>query len=216
MKKIIDLTHTLCEGMPVFPGTELPQFEKVFTVEKNGFAEHRMTLLTHTGTHMDAPAHILPASQTLDQMPVDMFMGSGAVIHVAHLAGKKIEVSDLLPYEYLFKKSEFILFRSGWSRYWGEEKYFQDFPVLSVEAAEWMQQFKLKGVGVDVISVDATNALRLSVHTVLLSGGLVIENLTNLEQLPESGFTFCCFPLKLADADGSPVRAVAIVTEDKN
>jgi kynurenine formamidase len=197
--------------MPVYPGTEPPKIETSGTVEKDGFYERKLTFLSHTGTHIDAPAHLLPHAPTLDMAPVGNFAGPGSVIDLTGIDGKKIELSDLEPFEHLFKASDFILLRTGWSRFWGQETYFEDYPVLSVEAALWIHSFDLKGIGVDMISVDETGDTDLVIHKILLERSILIENLTGLEQLPRTGFTFCCLPLKLEKADGSPVRAVAML-----
>ena len=74
----IDLSHTLAPGMPYFPGTEPPVFSRPFTVASHGFAEQKITMLTHSGTHMDAPAHLFAAGATLEQLGLPHFVGSAA------------------------------------------------------------------------------------------------------------------------------------------
>jgi kynurenine formamidase len=211
MNKIIDLSHTINETMPVYPGTEPPHIEAPCTVEKDGFYERKLTFYSHTGTHMDAPAHILTHAPTLDMMPIDTFAGPGSVIDLTSITDSKIQLTQLEPFTYLFETSDFILLHTGWSRYWGQEKYYYGFPVLTQEAALWMHSFDLKGIGVDMISVDSTESTNLLIHKILLERSVLIENLVQLEQLPQTGFTFCCFPLKLEAADGSPIRAAAIL-----
>jgi len=104
------------------------------------------------------------------------------------------------------------LIHTGWSLYWGTEKYFSNYPVLSLKAADWLSRFELKGFGLDTISADEADSQDFSVHKALLRNDtIIIENLTNLEKLPCSQFVFSCFPLNFEDADGSPVRAVAII-----
>lgn len=209
--KIIDLSQTICESMPVFPGDESPSFFERATIAQDGFTERRITIGSHTGTHVDAPAHILPFSRTLDRVPLDYFTGSCSVIDLSTPVQPEIAVADLVPHEDLFKQSEFILLHTGWSRLWGQDQYYRDYPLLSMEAALWVCSFGLKGIGVDAISVDAVDSRDLPVHKVLLEKMVIIENLTNLESLPHTGFTFSCTPLKLKNADASPVRAIAIV-----
>jgi kynurenine formamidase len=209
--KVIDLTHTVTPAMPVYPGSKTPRFSTPCTIEKDGFLERIITLSSHTGTHIDAPAHIIPLAATLDRLPVSRFAGSAAVIDLTGLKSARIEPRELLPYEGLIKNSEFVLIFTGWSRYWGEQEYFRGYPVLTDEAALRLADFQLKGVGVDVISVDEAGSTELPIHKILLGRGLVvIENLAHLDQLPSANFTFCCFPLKLGDAEASPVRAAAI------
>lgn len=212
MLQIVDLTQTISPQMPVYPGTEPPVFGVGCTLELDGFREKKLTLFSHTGTHIDAPAHLLADGKTLDQFPVSQFVGPACCLDFSAHAGSVIEMSDLEPYQQQLEQVEFCLLRSGWSRYWGEPQYFAGFPVLSLAAAQWLCRFELKGVGFDAISADPVVSQDLPIHQVLLGRGLLlIENLTHLEQLPNQPLLFSCLPLKLADADGSPVRAVAML-----
>jgi len=210
MKRVIDLSHTICVGMPIYPGTEPPVIDVPCTVESHGFYERKLSFFSHTGTHLDAPAHMLAHGPTLDRMPVETFIGSAFVVQLPMKKRSTIELADLRSYENLFKSCDFFLLSTGWSKYWGQDDYFEDYPVLSEEAALWIDSFQLKGVGVDMISVDPMDSQDMMIHKILLERLVLIENLTNLDKLPESGFTFSCLPLKLIAADGSPVRAVAV------
>ncbi len=209
--KIIDLTQTICENMPVFPGDEPPTIVCTANIEEYGFTEHRFTLGSHAGTHIDGPAHILPHSRTLDRLPLEFFIGPGSVIDLTTPVRPEISVDELRPHEDIFKQSKFILLYTGWSELWGQEQYYREFPVLSMEAALWVRSFGLKGLGVDTISVDPVDSREVPVHKVLLEKMILIENLTNLGTLPHTGFTFSCMPLKVENADASPVRAIAIL-----
>lgn len=200
--KIIDLTHVLEEGMPVYPGTEPPVLAEANTIDRDGFREKKMTMYSHTGTHMDAPAHIFSGSDTLDQMPVETFFGSACVLD--------LPIFNLAAHGETLAASDFVLLRSRWSRHWGTEKYSDSYPVLDEITAKRLLGYRLKGIGVDAISVDPMDSVSLPIHRILLgTGHVIIENLTNLDLLPADGFKFSCFPLKIRDADGSPVRAVA-------
>lgn len=200
--KIIDLTQMLEDGMPVYPGTEPPIMAEANTIERDGFREKLITMYSHTGTHMDAPAHIFPEGATLDNLPLETYYGSACVLD--------LPVANPQALEKLIAASDFLLLRTLWSRHWGSENYFGRFPALNTETAEWLTGFGLKGIGVDAISVDPIDSADLPVHRILLGAGLVIvENLTNLDLLPADNFMFSCFPLKIQKADGSPIRAVA-------
>ena len=200
--KIIDLTQTLEEGMPVYPGTEPPILAEANTIDRDGFREKKITMYSHTGTHMDAPSHILPGAETLDSLPVETFYGSACVLD--------LPIFNLHAHEEILAASDFVLLRSRWSCHWGTEKYFDSYPVLDEITAKRLLGYRLKGIGVDAISVDPIDSVYLPVHRLLLgTGHVIIENLTNLDLLPADGFEFSCFPLKIRDADGSPVRAVA-------
>jgi arylformamidase len=206
---LIDLSHIIDENISVFPGTEKPVFERK---EIEGYPEVKMTMYTHTATHMDAPIHIIKGARTLDELPIDKFMGTAIVIDCKHLERKNITLDFLKPFEEKIKKVEFILFNSGWSAKWKTEDYYEGFPTLTVEAATWLIQFKLKGIGLDSISLDPVPDLTLPNHKIVLAREiLIIENMTNLDSLPNTEFIFQCLPLKIEKADGSPIRAVAII-----
>jgi kynurenine formamidase len=210
MTTVLDLTHTIAEGMPVYPGTEPPTLRQANTVEKDGFAEKLVSMYSHTGTHIDAPAHMLASGPTLDRMGVDHFVGKAVVIDVAGQA--MIEKAFLEAQACLLEGCDFALFHTGWSEYWGQNSYFSDFPVLSLEAARWLSCRGLKGVGFDAISVDPVGSTDFANHFVFFQSGMIsVENLTNLGPLVAKTFLFACLPLKLEEADGSPVRAVAIL-----
>lgn len=210
--KIIDLTHTVMPGMPLYPGTKPPKLSTLCTINKNGFTERRISISSHTGTHMDAPAHVIPRGATFDQWSIDRFAGCASVLDMTDLRTPSIGVEKLKCHASIIKKSEFVLLYTGWSRYWGKQKYFRGYPVLTSEAALWLVDFHLKGVGMDTVSVDEPDAVNLPVHNIFLEWGtVIIENLVNLDRLPQSDFIFCCFPLKVEKAEASPIRAAAIV-----
>jgi len=205
--EFIDLTHMMETDMPVFPGIDPPVFTNDFTIEKHGFREKNLNMYSHTGTHMDAPAHILENGRTLDELSLSQFYGKGIVIKTTEPV---INADFLRQFEKALGSTDFILLNTGWPKYWGTESYFENFPVLSTDAAEYIASFSLKGFGVDTVSVDPAGSTELPVHNILLKKGMVIiENLVNLEKLPDMDFTFLAFPLKIKQGDGSPVRAVA-------
>lgn len=209
--KIIDLSHRIEPGMPVYPGTEGPVFEHPFDLARDGFVEMRISMMSHTGTHMDAPAHILDRGKTLDRMPISAFYGQGVCIDVK-AEQKEIAAQDLTAYEDMIKTADFVLFRTGWSRLWGTAGYFERYPVLSPEAAHRLSELGLKGVGFDTISADGPADTSFLIHGILLGKDMIIlENLANLDLLPRAGFSIACFPLHFSGADGSPVRAVAFL-----
>jgi len=205
--KIIDLSHTITENMPVYPGTEQPTFIQANTIAEHGFAEKKISLYSHTGTHIDAPAHILAEKPQLDELALDFFIGQALCIAVDQ---PEIDVHFLLPFQEDLHQLDFVLFATGWSKYWGKKQYFEGYPVLTSSAAEFLCEYNLKGIGFDTISADHEDSAEFPVHRTLLKQMIVIENLTDLERVVEQKFLFSCLPLKIAEADGSPVRAAAI------
>ena len=216
--KPIDLSHILNENMTVYPDTLSPKFEIINTVEKDGFAELKMTMVLHSGTHMDAPCHIIKNAKSIDRFPIEKFIGMAIVIP----CGDKDEISleYLQTFEEKIAQIDFILFFTGWQFKWDTKDYFDDSPTLTTEAAKWLTKFKLKGIGFDSFSVDKIISAQtvtlenLPNHHILLEKEiLLIENLTNLDKLPDCAFLFQCFPLNIENADGSPVRPIAIINE---
>ena len=209
---IIDLSHPLSPHMPVYPGAEPPLLIDEHTIDDDGFREKKITMYSHTGTHMDAPAHMINGAKTLDQLPIDHFFGTACIVPVDAQENYSIGINALKPHQDVIQHSEFILLNTGWSRFWGSERYFHKYPVLSSKAASWLSNFSLKGIGSDTISPDKIGANDSPIHKLFLRRTIVIiENLTNLDIVPDTHFTFSCFPLKIEQADGSPVRAVAII-----
>ncbi len=212
MRRIVDLSHALAPDMPMYPGTEPPVIRKTNTLERDGFAETSLAMYSHTGTHVDAPSHMLAGAPSLDGLDVDHFVGEGCVVDAA--GGATIHVDTLRASEALISGASFVLIRTGWDRHWGSPRYFSGYPVLSAEAAEWLAARRLKGVGFDAISADPVGASDFVNHLHFFRAGMVIvENLRGLEPLLGRRFLFSCLPLKFADADGSPVRAVALLEE---
>ena len=209
--KIIDLTHIIDESMPVFPGTEPPVLNRKYTIEEHGFREAEITMFSHTGTHIDAPAHMLINGAALDELPVEKFIGKAMVINLGSLSNKTIELKDIVSYKEKIKDVDFVIIRSDWDKYWGSEDYYKDFPALSDDAAKWISEFNLKGIGIDVISIDSMDSKNFNVLNILLNRGMIIiENLTNLSAIEKEFFILSVLPLKSKLADGSPVRAIAI------
>lgn len=209
---VVDLSHFITESMSVYPGSGPPRIVDACTVVKNGFAEKLLSLYSHTGTHIDAPGHILAGAATLDKLAVEHFLGPGCVLNVSGGKGTQIEINDLKKEEERIAAAEFVLLHSGWAKYWGDSRYFTAYPVLTAAAAHWLAGFNLKGIGMDMISPDPMDSASLATHKVFFEKNMVIvENLANLEMLIGKEFLFSCLPLKIAAGDGSPVRAVAIL-----
>lgn len=212
--RVIDLTQTISASMPVFPGTAQPTLRTATTVAKEGFRETELCIYSHVGTHMDAPAHILPGKQSLDSFPAEQFVGKALVIDCRDVRGV-ITMRKLQPVRELADKAEFLLFYTGWDVYWHLERYFEGFPVLAPEVAEYAAQSGKKGVGIDAISVEPVEASGLPIHRIMLETDrmVLVENLRNLGQLGEGLLQFMALPLKFENADGAPVRAVGVVED---
>ena len=209
---VIDLTQTLLNGISIYPGTEIPSFDKIGTVAESGSAVMRLSMNSHSGTHMDAPAHFVDQGKTLDQFSIDELTGKGLVINCIH--SESITLDLLLPYEEQIKNCKFLLFYTNWDKKWNTPQYLDPFPVLTPEAIEWLLRFPIKGLGFDSFSADPIDSIDFPNHQLILGNGiLIIENLCHLDQLINQSFDFYTIPLKIKDSDGSPVRAFAVLKD---
>lgn len=205
---MIDLTHCLNSNITVYPGTKPPIIETESTIDKNGYAELKIHTRSHAGTHIDAPCHIIPDGKSLNDFPIEQFIGPAIVIDCSDK--NTITLDFLKSKKKEIEQSDFVLFYTGWQNKWNTSEYLDNFPTPSVEATEWLVNFNLKAVGFDHISADKMNCEELPNHNLLLKNEiLIIENLTNLDKLIDKHFELNCIPLKFENADGSPVRAFA-------
>ena len=153
--KVIDLTHTIREDMPVYPGTETPGLLPASSYEKDGFKETLLHMYSHTGTHMDPPAHLYEGRTTLDQFPADQFVGQALVIDCRDLAeGDAITMDRVRRYGALAEEADFLLFNLGWDKRWGTEAYFGNYPCVDDEVLDHIIKGHYKGIGFDVIGLD--------------------------------------------------------------
>ena len=203
------LSHLIEEEMPLFPGTEPPSVERIFSVDKDHFAETRLSFSSHTGTHMDAPAHMIPGGKTLDHYNPGSFSGPGALIDVTAFSGKEIPLAFLEKYRETIPTGGYLLLYTGWDRLWGRPEYFDKYPVLAPETALWLVSLPLKGIGIDGPSFDPVEGPQRIHHILLGKGLLLVENLTGLGRIQGRSFSFSAFPLLYRGADGAPVCATA-------
>ena len=214
--KVLDLTQLITATMPVYPGTEPPHLTLANTYETDGFRETLLSLYSHTGTHMDAPFHLFGDKTKLNEMPAAQFVGKALVIPCrGYGAGEEIGMEALAPIRQLADEADFLLFDTGWSNYWGKAEYFGDYPIPSLEVCRYALESGKKGLGFDTIGIDPIAEEGLTRHRLLLSQRdiVIIENLANLHKIGGELFTFAALPLHYENADGAPVRAVALLEE---
>ena len=210
--RVIDLTHTIKADMPVYPGTGTPKLETANTYEENGFRETLVSFYSHTGTHMDPPAHLFAGRATLDAFPASQFLGRALVIDCTHLReGEAITMKELRKYGGLEDTVDFLLFYLGWDARWGKDSYFSEYPCIDEEVLRHILDGSYKGIGFDVIGLDPIADGNLPRHKALFREKDIvnIENLTNLGQCGTEPFWFACLPMKIEGSDGAPVRAIA-------
>ncbi len=213
----IDLSHAIRQEMPVFFGAPQPVIthttehlqlagEDVYCTESTLFFNN------HLGTHMDAPAHLLPGGAFLGQLPPERFWGQAYIIDVQAYRDRLIPKSYLEQYAAEIAVSDFVLLRSGFDQYWGDQAYCTGYPRLTQEAAEYLANFdRLSGIGVDMQSVDPGDQAQVVHMAMFRANKVIVENLCHLEQIPGQRCPFLAFPLNFHQADGCTVRAVALL-----
>ena len=211
--KRLDLTLTISESIPNFPGSPSPQFILWSTIKKEGYNLELLFLSSHTGTHLDAPFHFVKKGIKIHQIPISRFIGEAILIKIKKLKDESITKKDLINFEKKNGKiqnhSSIILFTS-WQKNLNKKIYFTNNPGLSKSAANYLASKKINLVGIDSPSIDLGTDKSYSAHTILAKKNiLIVENLSNLEKIPTLKFEFIILPLKLKDATGSPVRAIA-------
>jgi len=163
---------------------------------------------------MDAPVHFGVGKQAIDMLPVEKLMGPAWVVDVRPISPRAlIGVEHMRSIADRFQAGQSILVCTGWSDYYGQDRYREELPRISLELAKWCADRHVQMLGVEPPSVADINNLEelTAVHTILFEGGVVVvEGLANLTSLKATQVTFIALPLRISDGDGSPARALAI------
>jgi arylformamidase len=214
-KQFIDLGHTVEHGMITYKGMPGPvisdyrsrESSRDYYADGTEFHIGRIEMVANTGTYIDAPFHRFAAGKDLSQLPLQS---------LADLPGVRITTGDrrsvdVNAFSGQNVTSKAVLVHTGWSRYWRTEKYFEDPPFVTAEAAEFLVRERVALVGIDSMNIDDIHDKSRPVHTALLKAEIpVVEHLTGLGELPEIGFRFFAVPVKLKSFGSFPVRAFAI------
>ena len=200
--KFVDLSHPISEEMSTYPSDPDISIVREKEIHLDRTLLHRFTMGTHTGTHLDAPAHIISGGKTLDDFPLSSFTGKTV----------KVDFNSISELD----KVDGIIFDSNWYRKFKEpEIYFgSDRPEIPKDLVKKVMEMGIKYFGCDLPSVDVSGSEDKPIHNALLGANIIVyESLTNLNQLPLlTPFQFYGFPLPFVGLDGSPVRAVAIIS----
>ncbi len=211
--KPLDLTLTISKSIPGFPGSPAPQFISWSNLKEDGYNLELLFLSSHTGTHIDAPFHFVKSGMKIDQIPLDRLMGNAILIKIKKLKNSSITKADIIQFEKengkIPNKSS-VFFFTDWQKNLKKDNYFLENPGLELTAAKYLAQKKINLVGIDSPSIDLGKDNSFIVHQILSKNNiLIVENLANLNKIQSKEFIFTILPLKLKDATGSPVRAIA-------
>ena len=206
---IHDLTHELGSAGPVFPGDPEVRIEP--WPSSPPWRVCALRLGSHSGTHVDAPRHVFADGRGLDSYPPSRFIRPGLVLDVGGRGeNERLGLDVLAPHREAIRPGWFALLRTGWDRFWGQERYRRH-PYVGVDLAAAFVAAGVALVGIDALNVDSTPDGDSTAHELLLGADvLIVENLRGLDAL-EAGrpYVFAFVPLALGDVDGAPVRALA-------
>jgi kynurenine formamidase len=217
---LIDLSHTIEHGLITYKGLPAPivcdylsrETSRQFYEEGTEFQIGKIEMVTNTGTYIDCPFHRFESGKDLSEVGLECFTDLEAiVIHVPHTETLAITEQYLKNFEI---RNRAVLIRTGWDIYWNTDKYYENHPYLTEDAAIYLRDCNVKLVGIDSHNIDNTNGKSRPVHTTLLGAEiLIVEHLCNLYLLPQDGFTFSAIPPKFKGVGTFPVRAMAKLTK---
>ena len=215
--KLVDLSHTVKDGLITYKGLPAPIIcdflsREVSREHYTGGTEFhigKIEMVANTGTYVDSPFHRFADGIDLSELPLES---------LANLPGIVVRASDMEraitaeAFQGMDVKGKAVLVSTGWAHHWGTDQYFEGHPFLTGEAAAYLVEAGASFVGIDSYNIDDTNDGSRPVHTRLLRSNIPIcEHMCNLENLPESGFQLHAAPVKIKAFGTFPVRAYAVL-----
>jgi len=204
---IYDVTVPITNKMPVWPGDPPVQLTAKSHRSRDKSHTVRLTAIemsSHTGTHIDAPFHMIDSGKKLHELSLDVLAGKASVFEIAgarSLGRTELERLD-------WSGVERVLFKTENSKHWQDGKFYEDFVYLDPEAAEFLVQRGIRLVGIDYLSIDQFKSESHPSHFVLLTKDIVVLEGLNLNAVSEGVYTLLALPLNLQDADGAPTRVI--------
>jgi len=217
MTKFIELSHIIKDSMITYTGLPGPiisdhmsrQAAREHYAPETTFQIGKIEMVANTGTYIDAPFHRYESGSDLSELEI---------VSVANLDGMVIQVDEdsraIEPETFKGRevKGKAVLIHTGWSRHWGDDRYFDDHPYLTRESAEYLKSAGAVLVGIDSLNIDDNTDGTRPAHTILLGADIpIVEHLCNLGALPGNGFKFFAVPAPIKGMGSFPVRAFAII-----
>jgi kynurenine formamidase len=227
---LVDMSYAINGKLPAWPGDD-KTFEATVnaTPEKDGYFTRSFWMLEHYGTHLDAPSHFPPGNVPVDKIPATHLFGPAVVIDVREEAAKdadyRLKATRVEKWEAQhgrIHEGSIVLLRTGWSARWPDQARYRNmdasgvmhFPGFSVEAVKLLMERGTVGIGIDTLSVDYGASKNFEVHRLDLPAGLYnLENLANLDQLPEAGAFLIAAPIKLEGGSGGACRVFGVLPQ---
>ncbi|MFD1019974.1 arylformamidase [Thalassobacillus hwangdonensis] len=201
--KLIDITMMLNEQTPPWPGDEPYRYGLTWTMEDTGSVNvGNISMSNHTGTHVDAPFHYDNDGKKIAELPPERFIGEALVVN---MEGKQVvAASDLQEYD-LADVSKVIVQSNSWK---DRTQFPQDYTVLGDDLGPFLKENGINLIGVDTPSVDPETSKELAAHHSLYANDVLILEGLLLDEVQPGNYELIAFPLKMEEADGSPVRAM--------
>jgi arylformamidase len=204
MPRIHDVTVPLAPGMLAYPGDPPFEIEAITRAGDAPYGLSQMVLTTHSGTHVDAPAHLLPGGTTVDQLPLEILLGKARVVELS--SRERVERVDL---EALDLRDDLrVLLKTRMSAQMLRPGYQEDHLYLTVDAAHYLAQAGLKLVGFDYLSIDRCGSADFPAHHALLGAGVVLIEGLDLSEVEPGEYEMACLPLRVGGGDAAPARVV--------
>jgi arylformamidase len=193
--------------LPTYPGDPEVSLISKNTISLQGYNVLNICMGTHSGTHVDAPLHLIDKSASINDISPEIFLGKAVFAEILKSKNEAVNLQELKKIE--IGEAEILIVRTGWEDNKYRQSYFTDFPYFSPDCAEYIISKKIKLIGTDMPSVDGPNQ-NAAFHKKILNDGIpIVEGLINLKQVTGRTMMFCALPLNIKNSDGSPVRAVA-------
>ena len=218
-KKIYDLTQPFYHNCPCWPALDPPTVQRLFYIPREEANVEMVSFNTHTATHVDAPSHKLSDGKSLDQLPIESWIGEGIVVDVSFLGERALITEEILrdaaPH---MLEGDVVMLYSGWCRHRAfSKKYLMEFPALDESGARWLVDRQVKLVGIDTLSVDLFDPYLKpdkgpEAHKVLLGAEVPLVEEVYLEEIARLGrkrWMFFCLPMAIQGAGGAPARVIA-------
>jgi len=204
MAKIHDVTLPIVPGLPAFPGDPPPAVETLQRAGESPFGLARLTLTTHSGTHVDAPLHFVPGGTSVDLLPLEILMGKTRVVEIQ--SRERVERGEL---EALDLRDDLrVLLKTRMSGQLLRAGFQEDHVYLTGDAALYLAQAGLKLVGFDYLSLDRFGDTSYPAHHALLGAGVVVVEGLDLSEVEAGEYDMACLPLRVGGGDGAPARVV--------
>ncbi|UCG14030.1 MAG: cyclase family protein [Deltaproteobacteria bacterium] len=211
MDAYIDLTHPIEKDMPVFPGDPELEIVETMTLGKDSCTVQSIRFSNHLGTHLDAPSHFIEDGITVDEIPLETLIGKAIILDFTDKRKNDLitgqDVQRLLP---SVTPGMRVLVRTGWDRNFKSGHFYEGFPCLTLEAAEYFVSLKIRLLGMDTPSPSPLDDPGQEIHKTLLGAGIVLlESVKNLILIKDHECELVVLPMPFKDFSGAPCRVVA-------